>query len=88
MNKHTRACFGAKGVKEMLEKNYRTWCAENGKVSWGLSRSRMLEYERWTDLSQIIEDDFDMKVKIEEILVESGFAESRAAKMDVDDLLK
>jgi hypothetical protein len=29
-----------------------------------------------------------MKVKIEEILVESGFAESRAAKMDVDDLLK
>lgn len=29
-----------------------------------------------------------MKVKIEKILVESGFAESRAAKMDVDDLLK
>ena len=32
MNKHVRACFGAKGVKEMLEKNYRTWCAENGNV--------------------------------------------------------
>ena len=32
MNKHVRACFGAKGVKEMLEKNYRTWCAEKGKV--------------------------------------------------------
>lgn len=43
MNKHTRACFGAKGVKEMLEKNYRTWCAENGKVSQGLSRSSMLK---------------------------------------------
>ena len=32
MNKHVRACFRAKGVKEMLEKNYRTWCAENGTV--------------------------------------------------------
>jgi 18S rRNA (adenine1779-N6/adenine1780-N6)-dimethyltransferase len=31
-NKHVRACFGAKGVKEMLEGNYRTWCAETGKV--------------------------------------------------------
>jgi len=37
---------------------------------------------------QIIEDGLEMKAKIEEILVESGFAESRAAKMDVDDLLK
>lgn len=35
-----------------------------------------------------MEDGFVMKAKIEEILVESGFAESRAAKMDVDDLLK
>jgi hypothetical protein len=29
-----------------------------------------------------------MKAKIEEILVAAGHAESRAAKMDVDDLLK
>lgn len=28
-----------------------------------------------------------MKEKIESILVESGFADQRAAKMDVDDLL-
>ncbi|ORX38829.1 putative rRNA (adenine-N6,N6-)-dimethyltransferase [Kockovaella imperatae] len=67
MNKHVRACFGAKGVKEMLEKNYRTWCAENGKI---------------------IEDDFDIKEKVEQILVDSTFADSRAAKMDVNDLLK
>jgi hypothetical protein len=32
MNKHTRACFGAKGVGEMLDRNYRTWCAEKGLV--------------------------------------------------------
>ena len=29
-----------------------------------------------------------MKQKIEDILTESGFADARAAKMDVDDLLK
>jgi 18S rRNA (adenine1779-N6/adenine1780-N6)-dimethyltransferase len=37
---------------------------------------------------QIISDDFDIKVKIESILVESTFADSRASKMDIDDLLK
>lgn len=34
MNKTTRACFTAKGVYGMLEKNYRTLCAETGKVSF------------------------------------------------------
>lgn len=38
--------------------------------------------------SQMIEDDFDIKKKVEEVLTESGFSEQRAAKMDVDDLLK
>lgn len=33
MNKTIRATFGAKGVLPMLEKNYRTWCAEKGVVS-------------------------------------------------------
>ena len=37
---------------------------------------------------KIVEDDLDFKAKIETILQESGFAEERAAKMDVDDLLK
>jgi 16S rRNA A1518/A1519 N6-dimethyltransferase RsmA/KsgA/DIM1 with predicted DNA glycosylase/AP lyase activity len=36
-NKHVRACFGAKGVKEMLEGNYKTWCAETGKVRSAVS---------------------------------------------------
>jgi 18S rRNA (adenine1779-N6/adenine1780-N6)-dimethyltransferase len=89
MNKTIRGTFSAKGVKEMLERNYRTWCAENGKVSRvtvAEERKALSEGRRLT--RQIVEDDFDMKVKIEETLVESGFAESRAAKMDVDDLLK
>lgn len=34
-NKTVRACFQAKGVKELLEGNYKTWCAETGKVSNG-----------------------------------------------------
>lgn len=87
MNKHVRACFGAKGVAEMLERNYRTWCAEEGIVS-SAKKSTSLAVGAEVLVGQIIEDGFEMKGKIEEILVESGFAESRAAKMDVDDLLK
>jgi 18S rRNA (adenine1779-N6/adenine1780-N6)-dimethyltransferase len=36
----------------------------------------------------MVEDDLDFKEKIETILSESGFSDERAAKMDVDDLLK
>ncbi|WVR04602.1 dimethyladenosine transferase [Kwoniella sp. DSM 27419] len=67
MNKTVRATFGAKGVAEMLEKNYRTWCAEQGVI---------------------IEDNFDIRDKIDTILSDSGYGDNRAAKMDVDDLLK
>ncbi|WVF69982.1 dimethyladenosine transferase [Kwoniella sp. CBS 6097] len=67
MNKTIRAGFKAKGVAEMLEKNYRTWCAEQGVI---------------------IEDEFDIRAKIDTILSEAGYADNRAAKMDVDDLLK
>jgi hypothetical protein len=40
------------------------------------------------DHVQIVEDELDFKVKIENILRDSGFSDERAAKMDVDDLLK
>lgn len=36
----------------------------------------------------MIDDDFDIKKKVEDVLTETGFSEQRAAKMDVDDLLK
>lgn len=36
----------------------------------------------------MIEDNVDMKAKIEKILEDTGNSENRAAKMDVDDLLK
>lgn len=66
-NKTTHGNFQAKGVTEMLEKNWRTWCSEQ---------------------NMMVEDGVNMKKKIEDILEETGFRESRAAKMDVNDLLK
>lgn len=36
----------------------------------------------------MIPDDFDVGKLLEQVLTESGFAESRASKMDVDDFLK
>lgn len=37
---------------------------------------------------QIIEDDFDIKAKVEEILTESKMSDQRAAKMSIDDILQ
>lgn len=37
---------------------------------------------------QMIEDDLDIKKKVEEVLTETGFMEQRAAKLGVDELLK
>ncbi|EPQ55688.1 rRNA adenine dimethylase [Gloeophyllum trabeum ATCC 11539] len=66
-NKTVHANFLAKGVIEMLEQNYRTWCAEKDKI---------------------VEDDLDMKAKVEQILLDTGYSEERAAKMGIDELLK
>ncbi|KAI0632810.1 S-adenosyl-L-methionine-dependent methyltransferase [Trametes polyzona] len=51
----------------------------------------MLEsnWKTWASVNNVIvEDDTNFKKKVEEILEETGFAESRAAKMDINDLLK
>ncbi|KAI5119286.1 hypothetical protein M0805_008065 [Coniferiporia weirii] len=66
-NKTIHASFMAKGVIDMLEKNWKTWCAEQDTM---------------------ITDDIDMKTRIEKVLEETENTENRAAKMDVDDLLK
>lgn len=36
----------------------------------------------------MIEDNVDMKAKVEAVLDDTGFSENRAAKMDVNDLLR
>ncbi|KAG2152850.1 S-adenosyl-L-methionine-dependent methyltransferase [Suillus clintonianus] len=66
-NKMVHATFMAKGVIEMLEQNWRTWCSTQNKM---------------------IDDNTNMKAKVEEVLSSSGFSEQRAAKMTLDDLLK
>ncbi|KAI0742774.1 rRNA adenine dimethylase [Daedaleopsis nitida] len=50
----------------------------------------MLEsnWKTWASVNNvIIEDGLDFKKKVEEVLTETEFAESRAAKMDINDLL-
>ncbi|KAG2143450.1 S-adenosyl-L-methionine-dependent methyltransferase [Suillus bovinus] len=66
-NKMVHATFMAKGVIEMLEKNWRTWCSTQNKM---------------------IDEDTNMKTKVEEVLKSSGYSKQRAAKMILDDLLK
>jgi len=66
-NKTIHASFLARGVIDMMEKNWRTWCSEQGRM---------------------VEDNVDMKKKVEEILTVTGYGEQRAAKMSIDDLLK
>jgi 18S rRNA (adenine1779-N6/adenine1780-N6)-dimethyltransferase len=51
----------------------------------------MLEqnYKTYCALHEIMLDhDFDIKTKVFSIIEKSGYAEHRAAKMDLDDLLK
>lgn len=83
-NKTIHAGFMAKGVMEMLESNWKTWASTNDIV-----RIRRVT-KACSNLcgTQMIEDDFDIKKKVEEVLNETGFTDQRAAKMGVDDLLK
>ena len=84
-NKTTNASFSAKGVLEMVESNWKTWCSERNKVRFLFSRALYPTPKR---ASQIIPDDVDMKAMVEEVLEGTGFKEQRAAKMSIDDLLK
>ncbi|KAI9068832.1 rRNA adenine dimethylase [Trametes sanguinea] len=51
----------------------------------------MLEsnWKTWASVNNVmVEDGLNFKQKVEQVLEETGFAESRAAKMDINDLLK
>ncbi|GAA5875747.1 hypothetical protein JCM3774_006446 [Rhodotorula dairenensis] len=55
----------------------------------GVAQILEANHKAWCAQNEkLVEDDFDMSKLIDQILVESGFAESRASKMDVDDFLK
>lgn len=83
-NKTIHAGFMAKGVMEMLESNWKTWASTNDVVRMHVVQWVSVTYV----VGQMIEDDFDIKKKVEEVLNETGFTDQRAAKMGVDDLLK
>ncbi|POY73041.1 hypothetical protein BMF94_3879 [Rhodotorula taiwanensis] len=55
----------------------------------GVAQILEANHKAWCAQNEkMVDDDFDMSKLIDEILVESGFAESRASKLDVDDFLK
>lgn len=87
-NKTIHGNFMAKGVIDMLEKNWRTWCAERNQVCLLNSSPCMSNVLILTFQTQMIEDNVDMKAKIEKVLSDTENSDNRAAKMDVDDLLK
>ncbi|KAF9283323.1 dimethyladenosine transferase, partial [Mortierella alpina] len=66
-NKTLSASFKTDTVMEMLENNYKTFCATHDRM---------------------IEDPLDMKAKVQAVLIKTGTADERAAKMDQDDFLK
>jgi len=72
-NKTVRANFQAKGVKEMLEANYKAWKSTQQQQENGAMDTET--------------EEFDIDTKLEQILDESGHADNRGAKMDVDDFL-
>lgn len=96
-NKTIRSSFfGAKGVVEMLEANWKTWCAEREMVSIALLDifftfltlcGRALTLGVCGLFRQPV-DSSNFSERVDKILQESGYADSRAAKMDIDDLLK
>lgn len=67
----------------MLESNRKAWLTEKNEVCWIIAR----DINQLTGM-QMIDDSENIKSRVERILVQTGFAESRAAKMDVDDFLK
>ncbi|KAK9894995.1 rRNA adenine dimethylase [Cystobasidium minutum MCA 4210] len=77
-NKIVRANFQAKGVKEMLESNYKAWRKAKIEKEGGTADMQMDGQE---------EEEWNVDDVLEEVLEETGCAEKRAAKMDVDEFL-
>ena len=78
----------------MMEQNYKTFCALKEIVSNGhAAKSSLTPMSRCAHVihvwfEQMIDADFDIKAKTMQILETTGYAESRPAKMDMDDFLK
>ena len=58
-------------------------CTERAGTNWTKSTLSVAE-----PVSQAVDSSTDFKTKIEGILEDSGFREQRAAKMDINEILK
>jgi 18S rRNA (adenine1779-N6/adenine1780-N6)-dimethyltransferase len=81
MHKTLRACFKAKGVKELVDKNYRTWCAMN---------ERMIEddFDAWNLIDTILCETLVPAKTLDEDEQRPAFGDSRAATLSGNDLLE
>jgi 18S rRNA (adenine1779-N6/adenine1780-N6)-dimethyltransferase len=93
-NKTIRGNFQAKGVMKMLEQNRSTWLSLQNKVRF-IYRPPIARNLTETNgmffcigRHQSIDDDRSISTIVDNLLEELGHTESRAAKMDIDDLLK
>lgn len=84
-NKTVRANFQAKGVKEMLESNYKAWKKAKTEIEGG-SKEQDMEMDGAAGDSSS-GDRWDVDAVLEAVLEETDVADKRAAKMDVDEFL-
>ncbi|KAI0084862.1 S-adenosyl-L-methionine-dependent methyltransferase [Irpex rosettiformis] len=60
-----------------------------GFLAKGVMEMLESNWKTWASTNNVmVEDDFDIKKKVEEVLTDTGFMDQRAAKMGVDELLK
>ena len=84
-NKTLRGNFQAKGVMKMLDQNRRTWLAAQDMV--GIFPLFIALGDELTFFNQMV-DDASINSLVDKVLEEADCTETRASKMDVDDLLK
>ena len=94
-NKTIRGNFQAKGVMKMLEQNRSTWLSLQNMVRFICPSLVLLLTETDGLFSfffiaryQPIDDNRSISTIVDDLLEELGHTESRAAKLDIDDLLK
>ena len=96
-NKTTRSNFQAKGVMKMLEQNRSTWLSLQNIVRFflffsvfclTLTETNGPLFYIYIGRQQPIDDNRSISTMVDDTLAELGHTESRAAKMDIDDLLK
>lgn len=80
-HKTLRANFKAKGIKEMIEKNYKTWCAMNEKMIDD-------DFDAWALIEQVLAETLVPAKTLDEDEQRPAFGDMRAAVLSGNDLLE